>query len=146
MKVVLTMVVTAAVFMIFAGCSSVSGGRSYDVAMSGRPMRVAVLPFSNLSGFRDADRIIYGIYISELFAADKFIIEEPGNVRQFLIQERITSVGELEVDRLKILGKRLKADAVITGAVEEFDDGRGGVPVVSVTARMIESGTGRVIW
>ena len=45
-------------------------------------------------------------------------------MRQFLIQERAVTVGEMEIERLKILGKRLKVDAVITGTVEEFDEGK----------------------
>jgi len=37
----------------------------------------------------------------------------------------------------------------VVGTVEEFDDGRGGAypsPIVSITARMIDSNSGQLIW
>ncbi len=64
-------------------------------------------------------------------------------------QERINTLGEIELNRLKILSRRLGVDAVIIGTVEEFDDGwskGSSVPVVSISARMIDSRNGRIIW
>ena len=84
-----------------------------------------------------------------MFKSGRFRVEEPGNIAYFIMQERIDTVGEIEIERLKIMGKRLGVDAVMTGTVEEFDDGRGGVssvPTVSITARMISSNTGQLVW
>ncbi|HHL40061.1 MAG TPA: hypothetical protein ENJ37_06115 [Deltaproteobacteria bacterium] len=110
--------------------------------------KIAVIPFSNISGRRDAGRIVSNIFITELFKTGLFDVEEPGNVMQFLIQERIDSLGEMELDRVRILGKRLNVDAVIVGQVEEFEDASksSSVPVVSLSARMIDSATGRIVW
>lgn len=111
--------------------------------------KVAVLPFNNITGQREAGKIVTNVFVTEMFKSGRFHVEEPGNVFQFMIQERIDTIGEIEVERAKILGRRLNVDAVIVGTVEEFDDGRGGAfpsPVVSITARMIESDSGMLIW
>jgi TolB-like protein len=109
--------------------------------------KLAVLPFDNISENKQAGQIVASIYVTELFKTGRFLVEEPGNIRQFMIQERIDTIGEVELDRLKILGRRLGVDAVVVGTVEEFEDGRrDGVPIVSITTRMVTSATGRVIW
>src|SRR4030067_527383 len=135
-------VVAGLAILAASGCSSLDGKRDYGIAYpkNGNAMRVAVLPFYNISGVKDADKIVYNIYVAELFKSGRFKIEEPGNVRQFLIQERAVTVGEMEIERLKIIGKRLKADAVITGTVEEFDEGRGGAPVFPLDMRRVGVG------
>lgn len=109
--------------------------------------KVAVLPFYNLTGQKDAGKIVADIFVTEMFKSARFRVEEPGNIAQFMIQERMDTVGEIEIEKLKILGRRLDVDEVLTGTVEEFDDGiSSGVPIVSITARMIDSNSGRLIW
>ncbi|MBI3754389.1 MAG: hypothetical protein HY266_10190 [Deltaproteobacteria bacterium] len=108
---------------------------------------MAVLPFYNLTGQKDAGKIVADIFVTEMFKSARFRVEEPGNIAQFMIQERMDTVGEIEIEKLKILGRRLDVDEVLTGTVEEFDDGiSSGVPIVSITARMIDSNSGRLIW
>jgi TolB-like protein len=109
--------------------------------------KVAVLPFSNISDTKNAGKIVADVYVTELFKSDRFLVLEPGNVRQFMIQERVGTIGEMELDRLKVLGRRLRVDFIVVGTVDEFDPGRrGGAPVVSVTARMVETSSGRIVW
>lgn len=115
------------------------------LAGDGNIKKIAVLPFYNISGKKDAGRIISEAYVTEVFKSGKYEIEEPGNVRHFMIQERIGVIGELEVEKIQLLGKRLKVDAVLVGTVEEFS-GVGGNSVVTVSARIIESESGAVIW
>jgi TolB-like protein len=109
--------------------------------------KIAVLPFYNISGTTNAGQIVTNAYVTELFKTGRFLVEEPGNIRYFMIQERVDTIGEMELARLKILGRRLRVDSILVGTVEEFDPGRrGGVPVVSVTARMVETSSGRIVW
>ena len=132
-----------------AGCATPSREVSPPTASITASTKVAILPFYNISGYRDAGKIVANVFVTEMFKSGRFRVEEPGNIAHFMIQERIDTVGEIEIERLKILGKRLGVDAVMTGTVEEFDDGRGGVssvPTVSITARMISSNTGQLIW
>lgn len=110
--------------------------------------KVAVIPFYNLSGRRDAGRIVTEIFVTELFRDGRFQVEEPGNVLQFMFDEWMKRVGEIDRERVVVLGRRLGVDAVITGTVEEFEDGMGAhaVPLVAITARMIGTEDGRVLW
>ena len=138
---------TLTLFFI-AGCAALSK----DVVQpetSEKIKTVAVLPFYNISAYRDAGRIVANIFVTEMFKSGRFRVEESGNIAQFMIQERIDTIGEIEIEKLKIMGKRLGVDAVMTGTVEEFDDGRGGassMPTVSITARMIDTNTGQLVW
>lgn len=135
---------TLTLFFI-AGCAT----PSKEVSPPTASIKVAIFPFYNISGYRDAGKIVANVFVTEMFKSGRFLVEEPGNIAHFMMQERIDTLGEIEIERLKILGKRLGVDAVMTGTVEEFDDGRGGissVPTVSITARMISSNTGQLVW
>src|SRR3989338_3193547 len=143
---------TLALFLIslllIAGCT-VSAKPVQPSDAGKKRKKIAVLPFYNMSGQKDAGKIVANVFVTEMFKSGRFRVEEPGNVVQFMIQERMDTIGEIEIERLKILGKRLSVDAVVVGTVEEFDDGRGGAypsPIVSITARMIDSNSGQLIW
>lgn len=143
---------TLALFLIslllISGCAVTA--KSVQSSDAGKRIKkIAVLPFYNMSRQKDAGKIVANVFVTEMFKSGRFRVEEPGNVVQFMIQERMDTIGEIEIERLKILGKRLSVDAVVVGTVEEFDDGRGGAypsPTVSITARMIDSSSGQVIW
>ena len=140
-------VISFAVFG-FTGCAS--GTKQVRPTTISKDIRkIVVLPFYNISGRSDAGRIVTNAFVTGLFKDGRFQVEEPGNIVWFIIQERVSTIGEMEVERLRILGKRLGADAVIVGTVEEFDEGIKGassVPVVSISARMIDPETGHIIW
>ena len=128
-----------------------SCGRTYHVVHPKERVeikKVAVIPFYNISGRRDAGRIVTDVFVTELVRDGRFEVEEPGNVVQFMFDEWMQRVGEIDEDRAIVLGKRLGVDAVITGTVEVFEDGIGprGVPSVTISARMIGTKEGRVLW
>lgn len=143
---------TLALFLIslllIAGCTV--SAKQVQPSDAGRKIKkIAVLPFYNMSGQKDAGKIVANVFVTEMFKSGRFRVEEPGNIAQFMIQERSNTIGELEVEKIKILGKRLGVDAVVVGTVEEFDDGRGGAypsPTVSMTVRMIDANNGQLIW
>lgn len=135
------------IVLYIEGCAS-SHKEAFDSVPSTNVKKVAVLPFYNISGYRDAGKIIANVFVTEMFKSGRFRVEESGNIVQFMIQERIDTIGEIEVERLTILGKRMGVDAVMTGTVEEFAEGGSAysTPIVSITARMIDSNTGKLIW
>ncbi len=140
----IVLIVLLSVFM--QSCSgSLAARSSLGQAADSSINKVAVLPFYNISGTKDAGRVVSETYVTELFKSGKYEVEEPGNVRHFMIQERVGVIGELEVERIQLLGKRLKVDAVLVGTVEEFTAGLKN-NVVSISARMIDSESGAVIW
>jgi TolB-like protein len=112
----------------------------------GRLKKIAVLPFYNISGRREAGKMVANSFVTEIFIVGKYRVEEPGNIMQFMIQENINVVGEMGIDRIKILGRRLGVDAVLVGIVDVFDDGARNTPRISITARLVESESGKIVW
>ena len=145
-RVILLFLSAFFVLPVLNGCGGLSGP-SYSLRGedTGRIRKLAVLPFYNRSRNSDAGDIVTNIFVSELFKDSGYLVEEPGNIRQFFIQEQVEKLGEIGVERLKILGKRLRVDAVLLGTVDVFDD-RRGVPSVGINARIVESGSGRLVW
>ena len=83
-----------AALVIAAGCAAnKSVGAPAETGTGAK--RVAVLPFNNISGKRDAGEIVTNIFLTELFKSGKFSVEEPGNIMQFMIQEKVTTIGEM---------------------------------------------------
>lgn len=111
--------------------------------------RVAVLPFFNNTNVKDAGEILTRAFLEELFDSEKLDVEFQGNVRKFLVRERIIVRKGVTVDNIKLIGKRLNVDAVIIGWVEQYYGGEGKdakIPVVSVNARMIHTDSCSVVW
>lgn len=136
--------------VFFASSCGVHSGRvaapSPEVS---KVKKVAILPFSSLSGKTAASETVTNIFITEIFNLGKFQVEEPGNILEFMIREGMNTLGEIDVESLKMMSAHLGLDAVIVGTVEEYDEGRTrvpSVPVVSITARMIEPKSGKIIW
>ncbi|MBI5235711.1 MAG: hypothetical protein HY886_05630 [Deltaproteobacteria bacterium] len=144
---------TACLLSLLAMAIIVScAGRPTEVASTpaaAKVKRVAVLPFANVSGKGDAGDIVTNLFIVELFKTGRFQVEEAGNISQFMIHEKVNVIGEMDMDKLQILGARFGVDAVLIGRVEEFDDGSNtanAVPVLSVTVRMVDPQSGHIIW
>jgi len=141
--------IVAMVFASFAsGCSRVKTRSSGD-QLRGRgelTKKIAVLPFFNISDRRDAGKMIANNFVTEIFVSGQYRVEEPGNILQFMLQENVSVIGEMGIDRIKILGRRLGVDGVLVGIVEVFDDGKRSTPKVSLTARLVDSETGTVVW
>lgn len=137
-----------AALVIAAGCA-VNKPVTAPVETGTRTKRVAVLPFNNISGKRDAAEIVTNIFLTELFRSGKFTVEEPGNIMQFMIQEKVTTIGEMDFEKLQVLASRFNVDSVIVGMVEEFDEGKTmetPTPVIALSARMINPKSGTIVW
>ena len=145
----------AALVLVFiaTGCSGF-GGKSFGGIAAGKndsvsasvKKKIAILPFYNISDKRDAGKMIANNFVTEIFLADRYKVEEPGNILQFMLHENISVIGEMGIDRIKILGRRLRVDGVLVGVVEEFDDGLRNAPKVTITARLVESESGTIVW
>ncbi len=135
-----------------AGCASIKGesareSSTYEkVLASGELKKIAVLPFYNISERRDAGKMVANNFVTEIFIDGRYRVEEPGNVIQFMLHENVSVVGEMGIDRIKILGRRLGVDGVLVGIVDAFDDGARSSPRVSITARLVDSETGTIVW
>lgn len=107
--------------------------------------KLAVFPFRNLSKDPHAGEIVTQIFLAELSKKERFEVEELGNIIDFMVEQRLRIGTSLDRPRLRVLRKRYKIDAVILGSILDFGE-RGGVPYVNLTARMVTTDTGKIIW
>jgi len=111
--------------------------------------RIAVLPFYNRSTMKTAGEIVTKAFIEELYDSGKFEIEFPGNVKKFIVGERIIIRKGIGADHIKLVGERLNVDAVIIGCVKKYEsEGKENaqIPVISVDARMIHADSCSILW
>ncbi len=148
----LKIVIIVSTICFFAACSSASAPYTYIRKGFDWPgiKKLAVFPFYNNTKIAGADKIVTGIFISGLVQTGRFKVEFPGNVKCFLVNERIIVRTSVDLDTIKLMGKRLGVQAVILGQVEEFtgvDDKKRNVDcVVSISARMVDTMTGEILW
>lgn len=113
------------------------------------PKRVAVLPFENLSDDGGAGEKVQKIFLVELLQERKWEVLEPGEVEQTLKELRIRATDKLSSERARQLKERLGLDWIFFGTVMEFSTPQPGTketPVVSLTARILDAGTGEIVW
>lgn len=111
--------------------------------------RVAVLPFENLTSERFAGAMVRQVVISELLATGLVEVNVPGDPIDAIENMRLKPDEPLSTEQIKDLGKKLKVQAVILGAVEEFGEvryGNASAPEVSITLMMADVTSGSIIW
>jgi hypothetical protein len=111
--------------------------------------RVAVLPFENLTNERFAGNMVRQVVISELLATGLVEVTVPGDPIAAIENLRLKPDDPLSAEQIKTIGKNLKVQAVILGAVEEFGLVRYGnisAPEVSITIMMADTSSGSIIW
>ncbi len=111
--------------------------------------KVAVLPLANLTGDRFADESVRHIIITELLASGMLDVVVPGESSKAIAQLRTNSISSPDIEQIKELGRALKVEAVITGAVEKYGlsrDGNISVPEVTITLMMVDTASGSIIW
>jgi curli biogenesis system outer membrane secretion channel CsgG len=112
--------------------------------------KVGLFSFHNNTKIPEAGDMVTGAFLAGLVEGGRFQVEFPGNIRSFLVSERIIVRTGLDLDTIKLMGKRLGVDAVVLGQVEEYagaeDERRGMVPTVSISARMVDAQTGEILW
>ena len=110
--------------------------------------RVAILPFDNISGEADAGEKVRNVFLTGLYNIGVLGVVESGEVERFLLEERLRSTSQLNTEIIQKMGKNLKVDGIILGAVQEYKYARLGnddVPVVSISIRIIDTTTGSII-
>ncbi len=109
-----------------------------------------MVPFYNRSTTRAAGGIVTKAFIEKLYDSGKFEIEFPGNVKKFIVGERIIIRKGIGADHIKLIGERLNVDAIIIGCVKTYEsEGKEKdtqIPVISVDARMIHADSCSILW
>ncbi|MBW2569542.1 MAG: hypothetical protein JRE47_09260 [Deltaproteobacteria bacterium] len=134
------------------GCSSSGTPYTYVRKNHDQPAvkKVAVFSFYNNTKISGASKIVTQAFVANLIKTRKFKVEFSGNIKSFLVSERIIVRSGVDLNTIKLAGKRLGVDAVVIGRIEEFigieKKKRSVVPVVSISLRMVDARTGKILW
>jgi len=110
---------------------------------------VAVMPFVNLTRENTAADRVRDVFINRLLAAGSLYVLPVGEVARGITRAEIVVSSAPSPEDVVKLGGILKAQAIITGTVREYGEVRSGTAmanVISVSAQMLETQTGRVVW
>jgi TolB-like protein len=111
--------------------------------------KIAVLPFDNLSGEEDAGEKITEIFTVELLRMGSFSVAEPGRVKKAVMEKRIRTTRDMDIEAVKWLGESLEVDLILAGSVLDFaveESASKKVPMVTVIARLVKADRGVTVW
>lgn len=136
------------VALLLVSCTSRSPTLQQHVPLSDKSVcRVAVLLFTNASGYRDGDVLFYRVFTAELARLQDFEIVQEGDIRAAYRQIRVNPYTDrLSFDQLRIIGDYLDVQVVIQANILKMGEKyRQGKPFPFMTVRMdlIDAETGR---
>lgn len=142
--------ILVALAALMAGCKG--GGPSSRIFVKNgqtQRMRIAVLPFDNVSKDPDAGRVLTNTIVTYLLSTGDFDVVEPGIVNSSLQSEGARLTEGITVETCQKLQPKLTADAYIIGMVEEYGEVRVGAdtyPAISFSARLVDARTADILW
>lgn len=108
---------------------------------------VAIIPFDNYSGDVHAGTIVTNVLLTRLVSLNMDVLE-PGLLEETLSRRQVTPRGEIDRETLKEIRRDFGANLVVTGAVDQFQPGRGDVlaanPELEMSIRFVRAGKGSV--
>lgn len=110
---------------------------------------VAVMPFDNLTTDRLAAARVRNTFMTSLFATGVVYVIPSGEVVRGIKRAGIENPVIPSADEIAKLAAIIKADAVITGVVNEYGQVRSATTtanVISVSMQMIEKESRKVVW
>jgi len=131
------------------GCAAGATSYVHPEVDFGRIHRCAVLPFANLSSDANAGARLQSVFISELLTRKGMAIVEPGEVLAAARDLRLGDDQTPTPEQYVQLGKRISADAVFAGTIQEYGAeslGHDRTYMVTADFTLTETETGALIW
>jgi TolB-like protein len=128
--------------MFFAFCASLL----VPVAVSagtGPGMKIAVFPFGNLSEDMEAPRAVMPA-VKDRLAEMGMILADEADVDRILFRDRQRDTSYVSADVAREFGDELGVKAVFVGCVVSYTEEDS--PQIGLTARLIDTRTGRILW
>jgi len=145
--------VLALVLLLLAGvgCAAKKQKVTYhDANMDfGLVRSVAVMPFDNLSPTGKAGQRTRDVLMTMLQATGSIYVIPAGEVQRGIGRSSIETPAEPTPQEVVELAQIVSADAIITGTLREYGQVRSGTNtgnVISLSLKMMEAETGRVVW
>jgi hypothetical protein len=119
-----------------------------DILVPVAKFTLAVAPFLNFSGRKNAGEILELQFIRNLKKSNQFDVIEPGMVRQQLLTLRIIMPEGISLANADALFATLNADLILAADVMEYQDYQGvfGNPKVDFFVQLIEKRSRSVVW
>jgi len=144
-------VVAAVMLALLTACAAAITSAVYrDPNMDFGAIRtVGVMPFQNLS--RDslaADRV-RDVFMNRLLSTGAVYVQPVGEVARAAARLELQSPATPSPEEVVKLGGALKAEAIITGVVQEYGEVRSGASsgnLISISVQMLEAQTGKTVW
>jgi hypothetical protein len=148
------LLLTVSVLGFFYGCAGAPDIRAVSKPSESKRQylglkKVAVLPFSNIGGEKDAENQIMGIITTELNIKGTFEeIESPRYVRSVLKALKLRNVDELDLEVIQKMGSEMKSQALLFGEIHAWGlgEGDGAAMHVSMTITLMDAQTGKPVW
>jgi polysaccharide biosynthesis protein PelC len=147
-----TVIVTAlltCLSLALSGCSPRASEFVRDDVDFGFIRRVAVFPFYNLSQDIFAAQKVQSIFLTEVLETGQLEVIDRGEMLDAVADLKLAPDMILSPEQVMDLGKRLEADAIFFGTVEEYGldrTSRDQTYVVTANYSLCEAQTGRTIW
>jgi len=135
-----------------AGCKEGGPGRAGYVVQPGQTLiRVAIVPFDSQGVSQEnAARIVTEEVVTTLLGTGMFDVVEPGMVYAAMAEGGARNAWGLDPATMQGLEEKLgPVSAFVVGTVQEFGEVRVGAltyPSISVSARVLEPQSGRILW
>jgi len=109
---------------------------------------VAVMPFTNLSGRKNAGEIMKWQFLAAMEGFETFELIEPGIVRDQILRNRMILVQGVSLANADILFTVLDADLIVDGQVFKYNDYQGayGVPEVQFSSILLDKISREMVW
>lgn len=138
----------ALLFLAAGGCGPGASQFIRDDVDLSFVRRVAVYPFYNLSQDMFGGQRVQSVFLTELLARGVVEVVDRGEMLAAIAELKLPPDSILSPEQVVALGKRLQAEGIFFGTVEEYGAERGAeqVQVVTATYQLCEAQTGRVVW
>jgi len=130
------------------GCASNPQYFRSDLTLE-EPATLAVLPLVNLSKYDEAGDVVMNSLLIQLLDIRLFELVDRGLVDHAVLEKRIRFTDRLPLETMQELGRKLNAEYMLLGTVNEFDmitSRTETVPLVSISLRIVRSDTGTIFW
>jgi len=139
------------VVLVFTACSSAVTRPVYrDANMDfGAIQIVGVMPFQNLTRDSLAGDRVRDVFINRLLSTGAVYVVPIGEIARAVARTEVQLPATPPPEDVVKLASTLKAQAIITGAVQEYGEVRSGsssANLISVSVQMLEAQTGKIIW
>jgi polysaccharide biosynthesis protein PelC len=139
----------SAFLILVAGCAHRTDVYHDQNMDFGAVQTVAILPFVNLTRDNAAAERVRDVFVNKLLATGAVYVLPVGEVARGVAKVEVANPPIPSSEEIVKLGGTLKVQAIITGVVREYGEVRAGTSlanVISASAQMTETQTGRVVW